>query len=101
MSINQQSLFPFDEFDPSLAEDELMPFTVAERLEMAIQHEQFLRDQARRPREQELCLYCAVDDDPATEPGVPQDVVGHEDRYPFEEEVVVLACGHRFVRPMD
>ncbi|MFC4048314.1 hypothetical protein ACFOY4_01350 [Actinomadura syzygii] len=49
--------------------------------------------------EQEWCDHCAVDDDPAAEPGMPQTVVSSTtaaDRFApwLERTVCVLTCGH-------
>ena len=77
--------------------EEKMPDEVAECIFAAIR------------REQELCTDCAVDDDPATEPGVPQDVVARSTEQTMSSldewdedafgplpvyDVVRLACGH-------
>lgn len=85
--------------------EEKMPDEVAECIFAAIRREQELRELP----EQELCTDCAVDDDPATEPGVPQDVVARSTEQTMSSldewdedafgplpvyDVVRLACGH-------
>lgn len=117
-SHQQPPLFGLDPTAPLLAahhpfDDEPMPPEVAERLIAVIRHEQALREGAQFLPERELCLDCALDDDPAAEPGVPQDVVdrsiGQQLASPGEwddeawgslplHDVAQLACGHTLAR---
>lgn len=121
MTIHQHPFFPIDQdvvdsllleslpVEPQPTEDERMPPEVVDRLVGVIRHEQALREDAAALPEQELCPDCALDDDPATEAGVPQDVVsrsveeqraapGEWDAEAWGQlpayDVVLLACGH-------